>query len=186
LSDIIKNETINSILERRSVRVYKDGQLSESQINTLREAALRAPSARNAQPCEVRIVTDRALMKEFNRDCCEHVFKPAGRAGVDDPDYSLYFHAPTYIFIFGDSSNWFSKIDGGIMVENIALAAQSMGLGSVIIGCSNPIFSTEAGKKWLEKLEIPETHEIIICIAVGQKDEKPDSKPRDESKFKLI
>ena len=183
MSEIIKNQTVDSILNRRSVRKYKSDALTDAQIATLREAALQYPSASNAQPCEVRIVTDRALMKEFNQDCLDYVFKPAGRGGSDDPNYSFYFNAPLYIFIFGDSSNWFSKIDSGIMVENIAIAAESMGLGNVIIGCCNPLFKTEAAGKWLETLKVPATHEIVISIAIGVKDESPAAKPRSEAKF---
>lgn len=187
MSEIIKNAGVSAVLDRRSIRKYTADPLSSTELATLMEAALQSPSARNAQPCILRVVNDRELMKDCNVDCKEYVFKPAGREGWDDPNYSFYFDAPTFMFIFGDKSSSFSHIDSGIKVENIAVAAQSIGLGSVIIGCLNPLFASPVGDKWRKALNVPDTHEIVIGIAVGHPAEpNPEPKPRDASKAEII
>jgi nitroreductase len=185
MKDLLQNETMRSILDRRSIRVYKDAQITEQQRDTIIEAALQSPSARNAQPCQVRIVQNRELMKEFNADLVELDLKK-NRPGPFGPDYSFYFSAPTFIFIFGDASNDWSPVDSGIMAENIALSAHSLGLGSVIIGMANPVFKTEARDKWRKLLQVPDGYELVVSVAVGVKDANPDPKPRDASRFVIL
>ena len=46
----------------------------------------------------------------------------------------IFFAAPTVIFISGEKGWKWSKLDAGIAVQTIALAAHSLGLGSVILG----------------------------------------------------
>lgn len=186
MNNLLVNETMKSILDRRSIRTYKDAQISEKKRDTILKAALQAPSARNAQPCQVRVVQNREMMKELNSDLVEYSLKNSGRPGPFGPDYSFYHNAPTFIFIFGDSSNAWSPVDSGIMVENMALAAHSVGLGSVIIGMCNPIFQTEVRDKWREILKVPEGYELVVSIAIGEKAIDPDPKPRDESRFMLF
>ncbi|MHB8894539.1 MAG: nitroreductase [Candidatus Geothermincolia bacterium] len=55
------------ILERRSVRKYKDRQVPENMVRRILEAGRFAPSAGNAQPWKFVVVRDRALIDEMER-----------------------------------------------------------------------------------------------------------------------
>ena len=57
-----------------------------------------------------------------------------------DKDFHVFYHAPCVIFISGLPDFHYTPIDGGIAVENIALVAESMGLGSVILGMPREAF----------------------------------------------
>ena len=58
-------ETWDAIRARRNVRQYKPEPVSEEDLNRIAEAGWRAPSAKNRQPWDFVIVTDRAQLEEL-------------------------------------------------------------------------------------------------------------------------
>ena len=179
---MIHNETIDNILNRRTIREYTDEKLSEEEIETLLTCAMWAPSGRNGQPCHIRVVQDKAFLDEMNVD-----FK--NLVGWDTPAYTnwdknpFYQNAPAVMFMYGTGENY---MDGGLMAENIALAAKSMGLGTCIIGRIGGQLDKPEGNKWKEKLDIPESYRFLIAVAVGHGDEDPAPKPRKAEQYKVI
>ncbi len=57
------------ILERRSVREYKDRQVPENVVRRILEAGRYAPSAGNSQPWKFVVIRDRSIIDEMERDC---------------------------------------------------------------------------------------------------------------------
>ena len=53
--------------------------------------------------------------------------------------------------------------------RNIALAAESLGLGNVIIGVIKKALSCEKSEYFAKALKIPDGYEFEIAIAVGHK-----------------
>ena len=129
------------------------------------------------QSCQIIGVTDPVWMCAFN----EEAAKAAGR-----DDFSFCHHAPAFFFVLGDKSNRWSEVDGGIIVENMALAAQSLGLGSCIIGMIRDFMDGERGEYWLDRLGAAPNHKFVIGLAVGYPVSQPDPKPRDNSRVKLL
>lgn len=178
------NEVMNTILRRQTIRSYKNEQITDEQLDFLKEAALRAPSARNMQPCHVRFIQNREMLDKMNTDFKELV-------GYDTPAYTrwninpVYHGAPTFAAIFAEGD---SAMDGGIMCENICIAAESMRLGTCIIGSVGALFENGVadGVKWRKAWNIPENYKFIIAIAIGYPDEKPDMKPRFEDRIQVI
>jgi len=66
-------ETWDAICAQRNVRRYEPVPVSEADLNRIAEAGWRAPSAKNRQPWDFVIVTDRAQLQELS---------PSGRAPV--------------------------------------------------------------------------------------------------------
>lgn len=62
-----------------------------------------------------------------------------------------------------------SKLDSGMAVENIALAAQSMGLGSLIIGIIDDTMRGEKRDYFAKVLQFPNNHEFAIAVVVGHR-----------------
>ena len=56
----MKNEAIDNIMTRVSVREFTGEKISEAQLDTLLRAAMAAPSALNKQPWAFIVVTDEA------------------------------------------------------------------------------------------------------------------------------
>ena len=55
MADIIKNEVIDAVLTRQTIREYKPIMLTDAQLDTLTAAAMMAPSGRNCQPLPCQI-----------------------------------------------------------------------------------------------------------------------------------
>ena len=61
------------------------------------------------------------------------------------------------------------KVDSGIAVQNMAIAAESMGLGNLIIGCVYDALHGEKKAYFDKALAIPKGYSFQIALAVGHK-----------------
>lgn len=57
-----ENQTLETILNRKSVRKYKDRPVEKEKIDKLIRAGMAAPSSRDRRPWEFIIVTDRKAL----------------------------------------------------------------------------------------------------------------------------
>lgn len=73
------------------------------------------------------------------------------------------------MILSGEEAFHWSSVDAGIAVQNIALAAESLGLGSLIIGCIRGALQGPKKAYFAEALKFPEGYEYKIAIAVGEK-----------------
>ena len=62
---LLTNETINPIVDRRSIRAYKPEAIPADVVETLLTAAVHAPTARNSQPWQFIVVDDRAQLDKI-------------------------------------------------------------------------------------------------------------------------
>ncbi|MBQ2950475.1 MAG: nitroreductase [Prevotella sp.] len=177
-----KNEVIENIMARRSIRKYQDKPVSRDTLNKIMECGINAPNGQNKQSWEVRIVDNPTVMEEI---------KDAMAKGHPDMDAEMikgcFRGAPVMVFIARDLSYDFSAYDCGLMSQNIMLSAWSMGVGSICLG--SPVrFLTDNDvcKPVLEKLGFSEGYELCLCIGLGYADESPEAKPRDMGKVKFV
>ena len=173
---MISNPTMSSILNRRSIRKYKQESVGMSELASIMEAALQAPTGRNEQSCDIIMVQDKDLLMEMNAGFKAYANEHGSRYDLSADNYSVYYHAPAFAFIVG----------GGIVVENMALAAESMGVGTCIIGMILDYMTSEDGADMMKKIGAPEGYEFIIGLALGYPDEAPEAKPRDGSKVRFL
>ena len=179
------NEVLKAIHDRRSTRGFSDVQLTEAELDQLLGAALAAPTARNTQMWHFSVVQNRELLDEFSRDFAQIMAKNGG--GAPAPD-RLFYRAPTVIFISRPETcdNRFVDVDCGIACENIALAAQGMGLGSVIVGLQMQVFLSELGAYYAEKFGFPEGYRFSIAIVVGHNTVTKEAHPVGEGKVNFV
>ncbi len=166
----MKNEVLQAITSRRSHRAYLADQLSVEQLDTLVTAALLSPSANNHQPWHFSVVQDQALLDRVHQEAARTALSkdPSQRSPrFSNPDFQVFYHAPTVIFISAPIEQTYALIDCGIAVQNIALAAESIGLGSVILGLPREAFSGSAKADLEKALQFPDGHSFVIAIAVG-------------------
>lgn len=176
------NEVLSAIESRRSIRAYTNENLTDAQIALLAKAAVESPSAVNRQPYHFTFVRDGKLLADFNADF-------NALAARDDPawdtSFNVYRGAPCCCFIFADPQNHFSPVDCGIAVENLALAAHSMGLGSVILGMPRRVFENGA-ENWEKALACPEGYKFVIAIGLGVPATTKDAHPVKEGLITLL
>ncbi len=183
------NQVLSTIAARRSHRAYQPQQLTPAQLDALLAAALQSPSAMNRQPWHFSVVQNNALLAEINDAVRENAMKrPEDQRSprFADPAFDVFYHAPTVIFLSADQQNRWNAIDCGIAVENLALAAESMGLGSVVLGLPREAFQGEKAPRLRQELHFPEGYDFVIALAVGvPADDKP-AHPVGENKITII
>lgn len=174
---------VETIMSRRSIRKYKPQPVERDKMAVIVECGINAPNGQNKQSWEIRVVSD----PEFLNGITE-VFKKENPKTADDPNFkNMFRNAPTVVFIANDPGYDLSKIDCGLLGENMILSAWSMGIGSVCLGSPVRFMNTvPAAREYLKKLGFTEGYELLYCIGFGYPDETPAAKPRDPAKVKFI
>ena len=159
-------DVLQAISQRRSHRAYKKDQLPEEALSKILRAGLESPSARNRQPWHFSVVQDPGLIQRVH-DEAANVMGKEGKLPFSGPDFQIFYHAPTVIFLFGEKDFPWTQVDCGIAVENMALAAEGLGVGSVILGWPKPAFRGERADALRERLACPEGYDFVIALALG-------------------
>jgi len=182
-----RNEVIDAIMARRSIRHYTSTPVDRSLLQQIAECGVNAPNAMNHQDWEVRIVDDQAYL-----DSLTVIMKKSMPRfiGQDDPKFRNAFRNATAIIAIAspaeDKAGMYLQ-NVGLMSENICLAAYSLGLGTCVMGGPAMFLKTnEEAKPYLDKLGFSEGYSLQVVIAVGYPDEAPEAKPRDLNKIKFV
>lgn len=188
-------ETMQAILARRSIRKFRPDALDRRQIETVLEAGILAPSAKNRQPWRFLVIsgTSRdgmlaAMAQGIEQAKKELAHIPDARMMLAGATYTMRAMktAPVTILVFDTTTDW-PPADGdelggwyaqsantqslGAAIENMCLAATDLGLGSLWIG---DIFSAhEELMAWAKQ---PGT--LVAALALGVADEAPEARPR--------
>ncbi len=185
----MSNPTLDLIASRRSHRAYEKTPLTQAQLDALLKAAVESPSAVNRQPWHFSVARNQALLDEMNQAVREQVMlrNPETRSPrFADEAFHVFYHAPTVIFLSGMPGNPYTPIDCGIAVENIALAAESLGLGTVILGMPREAFLGDKAEAFRKALQFPAGWDFVIAIAVGVPADTKDAHPVTENKVSFV
>lgn len=151
------NEAIKNILERRSVRRFSDKPIPAEELDLIIKAGLYAPSAMNRQTWKFTVLTKTEDIGEL----AKAIAKQLGR-----DDYDMYKPAVLIIPSNGRESK-FGRDDNACALENIFLAAASLGIGSVWINQLHGICDEPEIRALLDKYGIPADHIVFGMAALG-------------------
>lgn len=164
------NEILNNIKTRRSIRSFTDEKIPKEALEQIVEAGRYAPSAMNRQLCRFTVVQNpvmieklaAAIRRELNRDS------------------SYHFYAPNVmLLVSNERSNPHGIEDCACALENIFLAAESLGIGSVWINQFRGICGRPEIRRALSALGLPEDHNVWGCAALGYP-AQPNETPRKQ------
>lgn len=176
-----KNEVIETIMARRSIRKYKTQPVEAEKLQEILKCGINAPNGMYKQSWEVRVVQNPDFLAEIDKGFMAYKEK-TGMKGRS----RAFYGAPCLIFVAYDLNYDLSQIDCGLLGENIMLAAQSLGLGTCCLGQVTRYLMSEDAKEMLARLDLPETHKLLYAISLGYPDEAPAAKPRDMQKVRFI
>ncbi|MBR1417728.1 MAG: nitroreductase family protein [Synergistaceae bacterium] len=144
---------------RRSIRKFKNERVSEEAIKSLVDAALLAPSGKNAKPCEFFVVQDKVKIEKL-------------AACKDGPTEALK-SAPLAIVVTANpekSDVW--AVDAAIAASHILLEAEALGLGCCWIQIMNRRSGQLMADSQVKKLLNISTSLSVLCVmAIGIADE---------------
>lgn len=156
---------VDVILSRRSIRQYDDKDIPKDVLDKILEAGRQSPSAANRQPYQFVVVTESEIKKELSGLVSGFLKNaPVVIVGCANPKALL-------------TGKW-AVIDTTIALENIVLAAWSLGVGSCWIGAFNE-------QKVKNAVQIPEKWKVVALISLGYPAENPESRKKKE-KSKLF
>jgi len=165
-----QNKTIYDLLHRRSYRAFKPEMVQQEDLEQIIRCGLHAPSANNCQPWHFTVVRNTALLDEMSAELAK-VMKQSGEEAAikraSAADFHCFYHAPCAVLISGPESEGSRVTDGGGAVQNLALAAQALGLGSVIVASVMPVFQGVRGGEFMERLKIPAGFVPMLTLAIG-------------------
>ena len=179
-----KNQVVDCIMSRRSIRAYKPEQIKDEELQTILECGINAPSARNSQPWEVRVMQNKDAIENLNKEVIADMIekRPEAKERFADENASVFFHAPTLLVIAYDTTQYWGQSDCGMLVQNVLLAAESMNIGSCAVGCCREYINSPKAADFVKSLNLPENYVVYLTVTLGYKDENPDAKPRDDKK----
>lgn len=174
------NQTIQDIIARRSVKKYLDREVPTELVEQVVKAGTYAPSGMNRQSPIILAVTNKEMRDRLSRINLEIVMGKnlTTSSGHNDPFYG----APVVLVVLAKKDCGTRLYDGSLVMENMMIAAQSLGLGSCWIHRAKETFETEEGKQILRDLGITVEYEGIGNCILGYADlegMKPQS-PRKE------
>lgn len=108
---------METILARKSVRIYQDKAVEDEKITALLRAGMAAPSGKDRRPWEFVVVRDRAALDSMAEAL---------------PYAKMLKNVQQAIVVCGDSTKspyWY--LDCSAATQNILLAAEALGLGAV-------------------------------------------------------
>ncbi|MCX6801661.1 MAG: nitroreductase family protein [Candidatus Diapherotrites archaeon] len=93
---------------------------------------------------------------------------------------TIFYNAPLLIVISGKTGYDYLKDDVNLAVQNMFLAAHSLGLGSCWIGLAKPLNNDDAARK---ELGIPSDMEIVAPLIFGYPKKQDKSIPKREPRI---
>jgi nitroreductase len=179
--------TLEAIAARRSIRAFKQDEISDDAVERLLAAAIQAPSGKNRQPW--RLVTVRGDKRDEMIGVMREAiaaFKARGEdTGSAEWTAKIMERAPLTVFVLNPHGidPWLEhSVDQifqelvdvqsiGAAIQNMLLAATDLGIGSLWI--ADVLYAATELKAWLG-----ETGQLVAAVSFGVPDEHPDARPR--------
>jgi nitroreductase len=173
----LTNEVLNCIHERRSTRHFTGAQISSEQLDALLDAAIWAPSGGNNQSWLFTAIQKKEVLLRLNelvREGFQHWVpdddypgKMAMKTLSQKDGFNFYHRAPTLIVASNRPNYENAMADCALALQNIFLAAHSLGLGSCYINQLHWLRDDPGVRAYLFELGIPKAHTICSSAAVG-------------------
>jgi len=178
-------DVFEAIKNRRSIRHYKPDNVDDKTIQTVLEAAHWAPSWGNIQCWRFIVIRD----QKIKSDVADTLSKiKVDNEWVENAAAKSIRQAPVLIVICAekgkagcdadgtpvtDKGDYWFMFDIALAVQNMLLAANALGLGTVIVG------GFDAGKA-AQILNVPEGYAVVTMTPLGVPERKGQISPRKQ------
>jgi nitroreductase len=174
-------ETLEAIKNRRSIRKFKNEPVDDKTLEILLDAARLAPSWANTQCWKFVVIRNGEIRSKIAEKLAVH-----GSSG-NNPAANGIKAAPVLIIACAekdvagfsqgkpstDKGNSWYMFDLGLAMENLVLAATSLGLGTVHVGLFD-------AAQVAEIIGVPASHVVVSMTPVGYPEYLPSPRPRKE------
>ena len=166
------NPVIQTLLEHKSIRKYKNEMPSDEVIETIVRAAQQAPFASQSY----------SILMSRKRE--KHPYKAPllFTLCVDYHKLELIMAKRNWKPVTNDLTLMFFGIqDVSLMAENMVIAGRSLGLGSCFLG-----FAMYSADRIAKRYQVPKRVFPLVQLVMGYPDEDPPPRPRYPMEFTLF
>lgn len=163
-----RNPVISAIHHRRSIRNFTDKRVPKDIIEEIVACGYQAPSGHNMQTWKFTVIRNKEEIKLL-----KEIIPPVAKRnnvyfyGYNNPDI--------IILVSNDRRNPYGIQDSSCAIQNIMLAAHSLGIGSVWINALMKICDDPEIREKLNTYNIPENHNVWGMIALGYPSNEPSA-----------
>ena len=169
---------LNLLRNRRSIRIFRPSEISEDILKLIIEAGIRAPTY--LQSYTIIQVKDEGKREELAKLCNEKIVRDASAILLICADLyrtRIMLNMLGHEHILQSDKHPVESIlavfDAALVVENMVIAAEALGLGSVILDC--PLIEC---RRFSELFELPRGVTPLILLCIGERGEVPPLRPR--------
>lgn len=161
-----------AVFARRSTRNFQSYMLPKDVIKKIIKAGTYAPTGMNRQSPVILAVTNKEMRDKLSAMNAEIL-------GNQDTD--PFYGAPVVLIVLADKDIPTYLYDGTLVMGNMMLAAEELGIGSCWIHRAKEEFESEQGKEILKSLGITGNYEGIGHLVLGYaNEEKRAAAPRKD------
>ena len=181
------NNVIKTILSRRSQRSFESEQIKDDELFWIVEAGRSAPSGGNNQNCHFIVIQKEEMLEKLK----ETVRDEFALMSADESTYSslrqsiersktgaydFSYNAPTLIVIANKKSYPNAMADSCVAIENMIIAATSLGIGSCYINQLHWLSENEKVRSVLYGMSLKEDEIVCCSLALGYPLDAPVAK----------
>lgn len=180
------NPAIENILTRRSVRSFRADQIAKEELDAILLAGSYAPSSLGEQswlftavlnPETLRAVNEAIrqalLILPIEPDTYPYTVSLVEKAKTRGVDANFLFHAPAYIIVSNRADNKNAMADSALALENMMLAAHSLGIGSCWLNQIAQLTHLAPIREIMDTLKIPKDHLVYGSMVLGYPAKEP-------------
>lgn len=178
-------DVFEAMAARRSIRAFKDREVPRELVEKVLSAAVLAPSAKNRQPWRFVVLEGaaRTRLASLMREGAAYLKGLGEETGSCEWSAGVVDQAPVTVVIFNseheheglifDTHNYNAPdIQSiGAMIQNMLLAAQALGLGTLWI--CDVLYAYPTIREWLGKKQ-----ELVAAVSIGWPDQSLGPRPR--------
>jgi len=178
----MENEILKAIRNRKSTRKYKKEQIKAEELEAILEAGIQAPSAVNFQPWHFTVIQNKEFIDNISSKAKEKMLESDDLSiiNIAKSNMNILYNGPTVVVVSGKKDVSSSLVDCSAAIENMLIAAESIGLGTVWVGLSRYFFMVNEEVK---KLSLPTGYEPFYAVVIGYKEDDktltPSKRNRD-------
>ncbi|MDR2957752.1 MAG: nitroreductase family protein [Coriobacteriales bacterium] len=164
------NETLKTIAERYTCRSFTGTPVKREELEAITLAGAQAPTAANSQRFRIIVIDNKDYIDELDARMIA-IFESQNPGAMDrirDRGGKALYNASAMIFLAVEHSGpWSADLDGGIVIQNMVLAAHSLEVGSCINAMCRVLFEGEAGAEFKKQLQFPDGFDFCCGILFG-------------------
>jgi nitroreductase len=168
------NSIIENILTRRSIRTFRETQISEEDLNTILTAGSYAPNGMGTQSWKFTAIQNTSVLEKVNEAIRltlisipvvaeTHPYVVSLIEKAKDKSSNFLYHAPTLIIVSNLKDNGNSMPD----------SAHSLGIGSCWLNQLPGLTHMPLIRELLSDLDVPVNHIVYGSVVMGYAAEEP-------------